>query len=69
MAHITDVARGTRADATRYARPRGRASRGPRGTQVARGGADAWQGPRESTQMPKGVPRGERGLAVGGPMG
>ena len=31
MASTADVARGTRADATRHARPRGRAARGPRG--------------------------------------
>ena len=30
------MARGTRADATRHARPRGRAARGPREAQVAR---------------------------------
>ena len=60
MAHSANVARGTRVDATRHARPCGRA---------AQGGVDAWQGQRESTRMPKGAPRGQRGLAVGGPMG
>ena len=34
--HGAEVAWGTRADATRHARPRGRAARGPREAQVAR---------------------------------
>ena len=65
----TDVVRGTRADATRHARPRGRATRDPRRAQMALGGTDTWQGPHESTRTPKGAPHGESGLAVGGPMG
>ena len=28
---------------------------------MARVDAEAWQGPRESTRMPEGAPRGERG--------
>ena len=43
---------GTRADATWHARPRGRASRAHAAPRWRGGGADAWQGPRESTRTP-----------------
>ena len=55
MAHGTDVAHGahvacgTRASATRHAKPRGRAAR----AHAVQGGVDAWHGPRESTRMPR----------------
>ena len=66
MAHSANVAHGTNADATRHARPRGRAACGPRKAQVARGGANAWQGPRESTWAP-GCRHVAGGLVSGGP--
>ena len=50
--------RGTRADVTRHARPRGRAARAHAAPRWRKGGADAWQGPRESMRMPLVVPRG-----------
>ena len=66
MAREADMARGTRADVTRHARPRGRAAR----THVRRkwrtGGADMWRGPRESTQTP-GWRHVAGGLAAEGP--
>ena len=48
------MARGTRVDATRHARLRGRPAQGP-------GSADTWRGPRESTRTPEW-----RHVAVGG---
>ena len=63
MARGADVVRGTRTDVTRHARPRGRAVRAHAARRWYTGSADAWQGPRESTRTPEGVPRGERGLA------
>ena len=66
-----DVARGTRADATRHARPRGRATRAMQrvgGAQVRTSGANAWQGPRESTRMPE-WPHVAGGLEGEGPTG
>ena len=59
MAHGADMARGTRADATRHARPFGRTARAHAAPRWRVTSADAWQGPRESTQMPEGAPRGE----------
>ena len=48
-----DVARSTRADATQHARPHGRAARAHAAPRWRGDGADAWQGPRESTRMPR----------------
>ena len=52
MARGVDMARGTHIDATRHARPRGRAARARAWCRWSTGGTNAWQGPRESTQMP-----------------
>ena len=71
MAPGANVARGTRADATWHARPRGRAGEPTRhasDAKVRTGGANAWQGPRESTRMPEWC-HVAGGLAFGGPMG
>ena len=54
MAHEADVARGTRTDATGHARPSGRAVQAHAAPRWREGGANAWQGPRESTQTPGG---------------
>ena len=48
----THVARGTRADATWHARPRGRAAWAHAEPRWREGGADSWHGPRKSTQTP-----------------
>ena len=75
MARGADVVHGTRADATRHARPRGKAEQAhatrrwrASGAQVRTGGADAWHGRRESTQTP-GWHHVAWGLAGEGPMG
>ena len=52
MAHGADVARGTHADATWHARPRGRGARAHAARRWCTNGADTCQGPRESTRMP-----------------
>ena len=52
MARGVDVARGTRADVTWHARPRGRAARAQAARRWRTSGADTSQGPRESTRMP-----------------
>ena len=62
MARGPDMVRGTRASATQHPRPRGRAAR----AHTVQGGADAWHGPRESTQMPVWRHMAE-GLAGEGP--
>ena len=67
VARRAEVAHGTRADATAHARPRCRAARALARRRWRTGGADTWEGPRESTWTPEGAPRGERGLAFEGP--
>ena len=52
MARKAGVARRTRTDATRHARPRGKAVRAQTARRWPTGGADAWQGPHESTRTP-----------------
>ena len=52
MACEADVVRKTHTDATRHARLCGRAARAHAGPRWREGGADAWQGPRESMQTP-----------------
>ena len=69
MARGADMARRTRVDATRHARPCGRAARAHAAHRWRSSGVDAWQGPCESTRMPEGAPRGERGLGFGAPTG
>ena len=49
MAREADVARGTRMDATRHARPRGRAAQAHAAPRWCVAGADTWQRPRKST--------------------
>ena len=44
--------RGTHADTTWHARPRGRAERAHAAPRWHGGGADAWQGPHDSTRTP-----------------
>ena len=64
MACGADVARGTRAGATQHARPCGRAAR----AHAVKGGADAWQGPYESTSTPvRGATWREKGWHLEGP--
>ena len=46
-------------DAMRHARPRGKAAQAHAAPRWRVGGADVWQGPRESTWTPKGVASGE----------
>ena len=53
MARSPDVARGTRTDPTHHARPRGIATRAHVWRTWHIGGADTWQGPRESTRTPE----------------
>ena len=65
MAREADVVRGTRADATRHARPCGRAARAHAGPR--------WRGhvagaTRVHTDA-RAAPRGRVGLAFGGPTG
>ena len=67
MAHGADMARETRVDATRHARPCGRAARAHSECRWRIGGADAWQGPLESMRTREGVPPGEREMTFGGP--
>ena len=65
MAREADVARGTRADATRHARPRGRAARAyarPRWRGHVAGATRVHADSRVA-------PRGRVGLAFGGPTG
>ena len=49
-----NVARGTRAGATRHARPRGRAAR----AHAVHGGTDAWHGPCDSMRCTVAPTRG-----------
>ena len=60
MARRAEVVRRTRTDATRHARPRGRAAR----AHAVQGGADAWQGPHESMCTPVGALCGVRRASV-----
>ena len=53
MAREADVARRTSTDATRHTRPRGRACEAHAVRKWRAGGANTWQGPRESTWMPE----------------
>ena len=68
MALGADVALGTRTDATRHARPHGKAARAHAWRRWRTGGADAWQGPRESTRTPR-LRHVTRGHASEGPTG
>ena len=68
MARGAEVVRGTRTDAMRHARPRGRATRAHAWRRWRTGCADAWLGPRESTRTP-GWPHVAGGLVGEGPMG
>ena len=64
MVHGADVARRIRTSVMQHARPRGRAAR----DHAVQGGADAWQGPHESTRMPvRGTTWREKGLHLEGP--
>ena len=58
MARGADVARKTRADATRHARPCGRATRARAAPSRRVAGANTWHKPHESTRTPEGAPRG-----------
>ena len=69
MVRRADMARGTCGDATRHARPRGRAARAHAVRKWSTGGTNAWQGASESTRTPEGEPHGDKGLAFEGPMG
>ena len=64
MARGAGVACRTREDATRHARPCGRATR----AHAVQGGADVWQGPHKSTRTPmRGATWREGGMACEGP--
>ena len=58
-----DVARGTRADVTWHARPRGRAARAHAAPMWRRGGADAWQGHMSPRGRPGRAMRHEEGAS------
>ena len=59
MARGANMARGTRAHATRHARPHDRAARAHAVPRWRVAGADAWHGPHESAWTPKGASLGE----------
>ena len=61
------MARGTHADATRHARPRGRATRALREAQVVHRARTRGAGHASPRGRPCGAPRGERGRQVKGP--
>ena len=61
------MARGTRADATQNARPRGRAARALREAQVAHKAQTRGAGHASPRRGPCGAPRGEKGWQVKGP--
>ena len=67
MAREADVARGTCTDATRHAMPRGRAAQAHMAPRWRVAGADAWQGPHESTRRPEGRHVASEGWQVKGP--
>ena len=67
MAHEVDVAHRTRTDATRHARPLSRAAQAHAAPRWRVAGADAWQGPRESTRMLEGHHVASEGWQVKGP--
>ena len=64
MTRGADVARGTRAHATRHTTPRGRAARAHAAHGWRTSGADAWQGPHESTRTPEGGATWREGAGI-----
>ena len=56
MAHGADVARGTRADTTRHARPRGRAARAHAAGKRRTGGAQVARTRGRGHASPRGRP-------------
>ena len=64
MAHKADVAHGTRTDATRHARLRGRAAQAHAAPRWRVAGADTWQGHAGPRGCPEGRHVASRGAGI-----